>query len=172
MEKTKFKIGDSVIIKEEVCVGLDFVEYIGKKAVIVESNTEINLEYPFTIYFEFNTQKVTVKEEWLEKFEDKDFWKENNYIQEELTFGQKLYNVLDDISTLLENKNKKYGDAALNPKRIFSKLNSLEQLKVRIDDKLSRIANQNVEDDEDVVGDLIGYLIIYKIALNDKTDRS
>jgi hypothetical protein len=48
--------------------------------------------------------------------------------------------------------------------RIFSKASSQEQLKVRIDDKLSRLKTQDVSEDEDVVNDLIGYLILYKIS--------
>lgn len=70
----------------------------------------------------------------------------------------------DNIKNMLLQKNKKYGNSALEPKRIFSKASKIEQIKVRIDDKLSRIANQNLEDDEDVVQDLIGYLILLRIA--------
>lgn len=90
----------------------------------------------------------------------------------EQVFNDKVNDICEDIVEMLVTKNMKYGDSALNPKRIFSKVDTLEQLKVRIDDKLSRIANQNVEDDEDVVNDLIGYLILYKIALNDKENRN
>lgn len=69
-----------------------------------------------------------------------------------------------EIAKLLIDKNKKYGNSALEPKRIFSSASSVEQLLVRIDDKLSRISNQNITDDEDVISDLIGYLILLKIA--------
>ncbi len=65
---------------------------------------------------------------------------------------------------LLVEKNRKYGNSALVPKRIFSKASTLEQLKVRIDDKLARIANQQVDEDEDVTFDLLGYLILLRIA--------
>lgn len=72
------------------------------------------------------------------------------------------------------SKNEKYGDSALNPTRIFSKASAVEQILVRIDDKLSRIAKGAglVADDEDVINDLIGYLVLLKIALNkqEKTD--
>lgn len=68
------------------------------------------------------------------------------------------------IADLLKSKNRKYGDAALNPKRIFSKADTIEQLNVRIDDKLSRIANRQNDEDEDVELDLIGYLILKRIA--------
>jgi len=73
--------------------------------------------------------------------------------------------ILDKIETLLLEKNRKYGDSALNPTRVFSKASALEQLKVRIDDKLSRVRSSQSDEDEDVIIDLIGYLILYMIAL-------
>lgn len=79
-------------------------------------------------------------------------------------FIEDLDIVLNDIRTLLIEKNRKYGDSALSPSRIFSRASSKEQLKVRIDDKLTRLANQEPDEDEDVIFDLLGYLVIYKIA--------
>lgn len=75
----------------------------------------------------------------------------------------------DEIKDLLLGKNQRYGDSALNPIRIFSKASSVDQLLVRIDDKLSRISRGVglVAEDEDVIQDLIGYLILLKIALDD-----
>jgi hypothetical protein len=73
----------------------------------------------------------------------------------------------DEVKELLLSKNQKYGDSALEPSRIFSKSSTVEQLLVRIDDKLSRVARGVglVAEDEDVLVDLIGYLILLKIAL-------
>ena len=50
---------------------------------------------------------------------------------------------------------------------MFSKVNKDEQLKVRIDDKLSRLmrGNDSMEADEDIVKDLIGYLALLLIAM-------
>jgi hypothetical protein len=71
----------------------------------------------------------------------------------------------DKIKKLLLEKNRKYGNSALSPKRIFSKSCATEQLKVRIDDKLSRIANTGLDGaDEDTLQDLIGYLILLMVA--------
>ena len=66
-------------------------------------------------------------------------------------------------------KNEQYGDSALEPIRIFSKADKHEQLKVRIDDKLNRLVqgNADIESDEDVVKDLIGYLILLLISMKD-----
>jgi hypothetical protein len=44
-------------------------------------------------------------------------------------------------------------------------LDSIEAIKVRIDDKLARIKNKGLNDKtEDTLMDLIGYLILLKIA--------
>jgi hypothetical protein len=75
--------------------------------------------------------------------------------------------ICDEVKELLIEKNKKYGDSALNPSRIFSKANAVEQILVRIDDKLSRIKSGAglLANDEDVIMDLMGYLVLLKIAL-------
>lgn len=78
---------------------------------------------------------------------------------------QKINEVCDSVRDLLLEKNRKYGDSALNPSRIFSKSNAVEQIKVRIDDKLSRISTSGTSGvDEDTLQDLIGYLVLLKIA--------
>ena len=74
--------------------------------------------------------------------------------------------ICDKVKNLLISKNLAYGDSALNPVRVMSKSGPIEQILVRIDDKLSRITRGDVlTDDEDVIMDLIGYFIILKIAL-------
>ena len=79
-------------------------------------------------------------------------------------FSKDLHVVLIEIKDLLESKNLKYGNSALEPLGVFSQLSAKEGLLVRIDDKLKRIKNGSLDrDDEDVVNDLIGYLILLKI---------
>ena len=82
---------------------------------------------------------------------------------------EKIEATCDTIKQLLLDKNAKYGNSALNPVRVFSKADNQEQLLVRIDDKLSRISRGAGMDgvDEDTLNDLIGYLILLKIAKND-----
>jgi hypothetical protein len=76
-------------------------------------------------------------------------------------FDKGIIQVLDDIKDMLMQKNRKYGNSATNPVRAFSKASPLEQIRVRIDDKISRLIRSISEDeDEDVVQDLIGYLVI------------
>ena len=78
----------------------------------------------------------------------------------------KIAKECDMIKDLLLEKNASYGDSALKPKRIFSSSGSTEQILVRIDDKLSRIATTKAlgGPDEDTLNDLIGYLILLKVA--------
>ena len=69
-----------------------------------------------------------------------------------------------EIREMLINKNLKYGNSALEPLGVFSQLSAKEGLLIRIDDKLKRIKNGSLEkDDEDVINDLIGYLVLLKI---------
>ena len=71
----------------------------------------------------------------------------------------------EEVIDLLLEKNAAYGDTANNPSNIFSKLDSTEAIKVRIDDKLSRIKNKGLNDKtEDTLTDLIGYLVLLKIS--------
>lgn len=84
-------------------------------------------------------------------------------------FENQVIKTLKEIEVMLIEKNMKYGNSALEPKRIFSNAEPTEQIKVRIDDKLSRIANQKSDEDEDVINDLIGYLVLLKISQGEKT---
>jgi hypothetical protein len=80
--------------------------------------------------------------------------------------------VVQSIKELLLEKNEKYGNSALEPLGVFSQLSAKEGLLVRIDDKLKRIKNGSLEkDDEDVINDLIGYLVLLKIYTNSEKTK-
>jgi hypothetical protein len=82
-------------------------------------------------------------------------------------FAHDVSAYLLEIRELLIEKNLKYGNSALEPLGVFSKLDPREGLLIRIDDKLKRIKNGSLEkDDEDVINDLIGYLVLLKIQNN------
>ena len=86
-------------------------------------------------------------------------------------FEIRVRGVLKDIEDLLAAKNKRYGNSALEPIRIFSKGDSAEQLRTRIDDKLKRIQTMDASTDpEDTINDLIGYLVLLKIKKEEATD--
>jgi hypothetical protein len=83
-------------------------------------------------------------------------------------FAVQVTVVLEEIRDLLISKNQKYGNSALEPLGVFSQLSAKQGLLVRIDDKLKRIKNGSLEkDDEDVINDLIGYLVLLKISGNE-----
>jgi hypothetical protein len=77
--------------------------------------------------------------------------------------------VAKNVTDLLKEKNAAYGNSALNPANIFSKLDAVESLLVRMDDKVMRIKNRGINDEtEDTVTDLIGYLFLLKMAMERK----
>ena len=80
-----------------------------------------------------------------------------------------ILEVSADVTNLLLEKNAAYGDSALRPANIFAKGDAVENLSARIDDKLMRIKTRGIDDKtEDTINDLIGYLILLKVALKQK----
>lgn len=85
------------------------------------------------------------------------------------SFNDNVDSVLSSIGAILKRKNAAYGNSALDPVRVFSKTDTSEQLKVRIDDKLSRIKRGH-DAGEDTILDLIGYLVLLKISIAGSRD--
>jgi hypothetical protein len=82
-----------------------------------------------------------------------------------------IIEVSAEVTNLLLEKNDAYGDSALNPVGIFSRGEAVESLCARIDDKLMRIKSRGITDaTEDTIQDLIGYLILLKIAIRNKNE--
>jgi hypothetical protein len=77
---------------------------------------------------------------------------------------QDIERVANQVKDMLVAKNRSYGDSALHPTRVFSKSDNVEQILVRIDDKLSRIQNGHDWPGDNDIDDLIGYLVLLKIA--------
>lgn len=87
------------------------------------------------------------------------------------TSEAKIRMVGDKVTNLLILKNRAYGDSALNPTKVFSKLDATQALCSRIDDKLNRIKNKGLGDEtEDTLMDLVGYLILLIIARDNQVD--
>lgn len=82
--------------------------------------------------------------------------------------GKEINNACDAIKWLLLKKNIAYGNSALNPIRVFAKSDTVEQLYVRIDDKLNRLKNGKEFIGDNDIDDLLGYLILLKIAIQDR----
>ena len=92
-----------------------------------------------------------------------DKWK----VPKDADFAWHLDKVTESITDLLKEKNAAYGNTALNPLGIFSKLGAAEAIKARIDDKLARISNKGLNDDtEDTARDLVGYLLLLLMAID------
>ena len=126
-----------------------------KKETKVKMSTPKGVEFntPYTMDSTLHTEL------YWETDRNKDFMR--------ISFSEKLDIEVETISNLLKEKNKAYGNSALNPTNIFSKLNDTESLCARIDDKIARIKNKGINDKtEDTVDDLIGYLLLLKMSLN------
>lgn len=76
--------------------------------------------------------------------------------------------LLSKTRDMLIEKNRNYGDSALNPLRVFSQASLKEQLLVRLDDKVSRLARGSAAG-EDVAQDMLGYLLL--VAIAEKRER-
>jgi len=72
--------------------------------------------------------------------------------------------IAKEIGELVVAKNEAYGDSAVDPVRIFSKATPVEQILVRLDDKLSRFARGHSYPGDNDIDDIMGYLILLKIA--------
>jgi hypothetical protein len=103
------------------------------------------------------------------------------------TFEHAVSEALREIYGMLVGKNAAYGNSALDPVRVFSSADVMEGLRVRMDDKLSRLARRKQMEkrdmneffdifcelfgadclsSEDAHLDLIGYLVMLRIAQN------
>ncbi len=89
---------------------------------------------------------------------------------EPTTMKDKISDELQQIETFLHDKNDAYGNSALDPVRVFSRTDTAEQLRVRIDDKLSRLMRGGEYPGDDTVLDLVGYLVLLRIAERDDAE--
>lgn len=76
----------------------------------------------------------------------------------------KIIDICVEMAHLLLYKNNKYGNSALEPKQIFYKGDNVTSILIRLDDKLSRIINNNSELRTNDIADIIGYLVLLLIA--------
>jgi hypothetical protein len=77
--------------------------------------------------------------------------------------AERIIEVIEGIKELLLEKNKRYGNSALEPINVFSKADSTESILVRLDDKLKRIQNSEELRTNDLA-DITGYLILLQIS--------
>tara|TARA_B100000768_G_C11121891_1_gene307848 strand:- start:233 stop:598 length:366 start_codon:yes stop_codon:yes gene_type:complete len=83
----------------------------------------------------------------------------------------KIKQKCQQLEDLLVKKNSAYGNSALDPLGVFSSANASSGIKIRLDDKLKRIANAGlVEDTEDTLIDIAGYIILLMIAKDNESN--
>jgi hypothetical protein len=88
-----------------------------------------------------------------------------NYLQ--LDTQDKIELLMNNFKEFLKEKNRRYGNSALQPVNIFSSVQSGDQIKNRLDDKLSRIkqtTEQNVALRKNDVADIFGYVALLMIS--------
>ena len=71
--------------------------------------------------------------------------------------------MFDNFKAFLLEKNKRYGDSAINPIQVFSNESAEEQIRARLDDKLRRIKNSDDLRKNDVA-DCFGYIALLMIS--------
>ena len=82
----------------------------------------------------------------------------------EQEFEKEVKLVCNNVAEMLIEKNKSYGNSALEPINCFYKGDAGTSIRVRIDDKLSRIMRGNEFQGDDTVWDLLGYLVLLIIS--------
>ena len=79
---------------------------------------------------------------------------------------QRIHEIMGAMKDLLLYKNQKYGDSAINPKKIFYKGDSTNSILISLDDKIGRVMS-NTEEKPRVndVCDIIGYCVLLLISM-------
>lgn len=81
--------------------------------------------------------------------------------QEKAPLEDEIRAVCEEMAEMLLRKNRSYGNAVAEPVKIFAKrVDTLAQIDVRIDDKLSRLMKGSEYPGDDTVHDLVGYLLL------------
>ena len=109
--------------------------------------------------------ELTDAEKRLDDLVDRDIAAQAQDIDEPRIDGsreEEIRYLFNQLKRFLLEKNRRYGDSALTPVKVFSKAAANDALLVRIDDKISRIKNSSIIRKNDVV-DLVGYLSLYMI---------
>jgi hypothetical protein len=78
---------------------------------------------------------------------------------------EKIDILFDNFKNFLKEKNKRYGDSAISPIKVFSKSDSGDNILNRCDEKLARIRNSPELRKNDIC-DLMGYLVLLCVQQN------
>lgn len=118
--------------------------------------------------FDENTSVFKAEDEEGKKWESSNGV---NWAERATDTQRKIIDVLDGMKNLLLYKNRKYGDSAINPKKVFYKGDSTNSILIRLDDKIGRVMS-NPEDKPRVndVADIIGYCTLLLVSMNVTSD--
>lgn len=83
-------------------------------------------------------------------------------------FEKTVKEVCNDMADFLIEKNKSYGNSALDPVNCFYKGDAETAILVRLDDKISRLMRGKEYKQEDTKTDLLGYLILLEVLKRKK----
>lgn len=158
---TDFKVGDTVVATGEAWV--DLKGELGKVTALYDDRPD----RPLVVFAGGELSWLAWGEYTVELVEAADVAQEEaNEVPADVAnpFPAKVRAILSEIGDTIIAKNEQYGNSALEPVRIFSKASAVEQIKVRMDDKISRLVRGNGEGDEDAQADLLGYIVLLKIA--------
>lgn len=78
-------------------------------------------------------------------------------------FEQNVRRILGEVGDLLVERNREYGNSALDPIGVFSKASREDQLATQLDHKLSRVARGG-DPSNDTLRDIAGYVTLMLIA--------
>ena len=76
--------------------------------------------------------------------------------------SEKIDMLFNNFKEFLKEKNRKYGNSALEPLQVFSKEDASSQIRNKLDDKLSRIKRAKELRKNDV-SDVFGYIALLLI---------
>lgn len=140
------------------CNGSKFTWFLGDKDNLCLDDVFNIIERDDFLIFCQGTSIHEGSKDWkIKKLEDIE-----NYTDTQ----KKIKEICDEIAKLLINKNKKYGNSALEPKNIFYKGNAENSILIRLDDKIGRIINSNDGIRTNDIVDIIGYLVLLLISKN------
>jgi len=144
------------------------------------SETE-NKNYTFTNYKD-TKHSMAIGPELAEKIQDfmykqnaeavrdaDEYWEEDGLFDSltrlvnEAPSGKAIFDAGTEIIEMLLKKNISYSNSAMDPLNILSSASPEEQIKMHIDNKLTRLKYQKEFQNEDSLKDLAGYVILLMV---------
>ena len=81
-----------------------------------------------------------------------------------MTREKEITSIFTSIAALVVEKNRRYGDSALDPVKVFARsIGQSDAIRIRLDDKLARIKNSGELRKNDIA-DIMGYLCLLCIS--------